>query len=138
MSAGLPGFGLGGLFFILCALVVAPAVEVVRTMRGQSSLAAWRVVSRQFAMALSMVVMIDVTLRASTLLPGVPSSGATQGLTGPALEPIGISVAILVALLLIAKLVALLLRPRRPRRRSPVARRVYRVGRRLVFERGGP
>jgi len=136
MSAGLPGFGLGGIFFILCALVLGPAVEIVRTMRGQSDLAAWRAVGRQFAMALSMVVMIDLTLRASAFLPGIPESAATQGLIGPALEPIVISVAALAVLLLVAKLVALVFRPRRPRRRGPVARRVYRVGRRLVFERG--
>ncbi len=136
MSAGLPGFGLGGVFFILCALVVAPAVEIVRTMRGRSSVAAWRVVSRQFAMALAMVVMIDLTLRATALLPGIPDSGVSQGLTGPALEPIAISVAALAVLLIAAKLVAIALKPRRPLRRSPVARKVYRAGRRLVFERG--
>lgn len=137
MSAGLPGLGLGGVFFILSALLLAPAVEAVRTARGQSSLAAWRVVGRQFVMALAMVAAIEATLRGAALLPGISSSGAAQGLSGPALQPIAISLAALLVVLLLAKLLAVCLRPRQSRRRTPVTRRVYRAGRRLVFERGG-
>jgi hypothetical protein len=135
MSAGLPGLGLGGIFFILTALLLAPAVEISRTLRGQSSLGAWRMVGRQFAMALGMVAAIELTLRGAALLPGVSASGAAEGLSGPAFQPIAISIGALLALLLAAKLVGLFLRPRP---RSPITQRVYRAGRRLVFERGGP
>jgi hypothetical protein len=62
VSAGLPGLGLGGLFFILLALL-APFVELIRTTRGRSSVAAWRVVGRQFALALTMVAAVELTLR---------------------------------------------------------------------------
>lgn len=136
MTAGLPGLGLGGVFFILSALLFAPAVEAVRTIRGQSSLAAWKKVGRQFAMALAMVAAIELTLRGAVLLPGISKTGAAEGLTGPALQPIAISIAALVTLLLSVKLVALLLRPR-PNRRGLVTQKLYRAGRRLVFERGG-
>lgn len=62
MSAGLPGLGLGGLFFIISALL-APAVEGVRTIRGQSEPGAWRAVWRQFAIAVTMVAAIYLTLQ---------------------------------------------------------------------------
>jgi hypothetical protein len=136
MSAGLPGFGLGGLFFILCALFVGPAVEAVRLVRGRSTRASRRLVGRQFAIALLMVLAIDATLRATGLIPGASDSGAAEGLAGPAIEPIAISAAILGLMLLSVKLLALALRPR-PERPLPVTQRIYRAGRRLVLERGG-
>jgi len=40
MTAGLPGFGLGGVFFIISALL-APFVELIMTARGRSSRARW-------------------------------------------------------------------------------------------------
>ena len=137
MSAGLPGLGLGGLFFLLSALFVAPGVEIVRTVRGQSSVEAWRVVARQFAMALVMVGAIEATLRATALFPGDAFQEAGKGLAGPAFEPIAFAMVGLGAMLLVVKLIALALRPRKPRRRDPVTDRVYRLGRRLVFDRGG-
>lgn len=63
MSAGLPGCGLGGLFFVLCALL-GPARELVRTVQGRSSAEAWAQTMRQFAIALTMVVAFDLTRRA--------------------------------------------------------------------------
>ena len=57
MSAGLPGVGLGGLFFVISALV-APLVELRRAARGESSAAAWRQVGRQFALAAAMVAVV--------------------------------------------------------------------------------
>jgi hypothetical protein len=54
MSAGLPGVGLSGTFFILSALLTLP-LEVVRTLRGQSSFARWAVVLRHFATASAMI-----------------------------------------------------------------------------------
>ena len=81
MSAGLPGLGLGGLFFVLSALV-APVVELRRSLQGRSSAAAWRQVGRQFAIAVVMVAVVA---------PLVP------------LTPLGITTAVLVAVLLAAK-----------------------------------
>lgn len=81
MSAGMPGLGLGGLFFVLSALF-APFVELGRTAQGRSSAAAWRQVGRQFAMALTMVLVV------APFVPWVPA---------------GITAALLAAVLLAAK-----------------------------------
>lgn len=110
MSAGLPGLGLGGLFFILSALA-APFPELWRTARGRSSLAAWRGILRQLAQALTMIVAVDLILR----LAG----------TGLRLDLIGITTGILVAVLCSAKAAELALRtrPRRARERRERRRR---------------
>lgn len=81
MSAGMPGLGLGGLFFVLSALL-APFVELGRTARGRSAPGAWRQVGRQFAMAFAMVAAV------AWMVP---------------LKPIGITTALLVTVLLVAK-----------------------------------
>src|SRR5690349_13095206 len=81
MSAGMPGLGLGGLFFVLSALF-APGVELRRTAQGQSSAAAWRQVGRQSAVAVVMVAVVA---------PFVPWA------------PVGITTALLLAFLLAAK-----------------------------------
>jgi hypothetical protein len=105
VSAGLPGLGLGGLFFVLSALL-APFVELIRTARGRSSVAAWRAVGRQFALALTMVAAVELTMRLLYAL-----ADAT-GLAGPlsdrsptvlALRPLGITLALLACVLAAAK-----------------------------------
>ena len=50
MTAGLPGTGIGGVFYLLSALLM-PFVELVKTLRGQSSWPRWVLVIRQLAMA---------------------------------------------------------------------------------------
>lgn len=96
MSAGLPGFGLGGLLFVICALL-APFVELVRVARGTSTHAAWRRTLRQFAIAVTMVAVFELTRRA---LGGVVSGEV--GLRGVALTTL-----VLVAVLSAAKLAQL-------------------------------
>lgn len=111
MSAGLPGLGLGGLFFVLSALL-APAFEAVRWARGRSNPAQRRQVARQFAMALTMVVAVDLTLRAVLLIAsalGIGSAGAADGLLVLPLTPLGITGGVLAALLLAAKVADLVL-----------------------------
>ena len=51
MTVGLPGAGIGGLFYLLAA-VVMPVRELALTARGRSSARRWGVVGRQFAHAL--------------------------------------------------------------------------------------
>ena len=105
MSAGLPGLGLGGLFFVLSALV-APLFELVRLARGTSSPARRSQVARQFAMALAMIVAVDLTLRVVLLVAsaaGIGSPAAADGLLVLPLTPLGITGAILAGLLLMAK-----------------------------------
>ena len=105
MSAGLPGLGLGGLFFVLSALL-APVVELGRTARGRSSAGAWRQVGRQFAIAIVMIVAVELALRGLLLAGSVLGAGTDpggQGLTALPLAPIGITAALLLAVLLGAK-----------------------------------
>jgi hypothetical protein len=59
MSAGLPGVGLSGVFFIVSALLMVP-LEVARTLRGQSSLARWIKVLRQLTIALTMIACVEL------------------------------------------------------------------------------
>lgn len=59
MSVGLPGVGLTGLFFIVSALLALP-IEIVRTLRRRSSRARWGVVLRQLAIALTMIVVLEL------------------------------------------------------------------------------
>jgi hypothetical protein len=47
MTAGLPGVGIGGIFYLLCALFM-PLIEIVNTLRGRSSIRRWRMVAQQF------------------------------------------------------------------------------------------
>lgn len=89
MSAGLPGFGLGGIFFIASALFAVPR-ELLRTAQGRSSAAAWLTVGRQSAQAAAMIAVVVLAIRAPLL-------------------PIFIGVAALALLLAAAKMAAVLL-----------------------------
>jgi hypothetical protein len=59
MSAGLPGVGLSGLFFIVSALLMLP-LEIVHTLRGRSSRARWATVMRHFLTALAMLAALEL------------------------------------------------------------------------------
>jgi hypothetical protein len=59
MAAGLPGVGLSGIFFIISALVAVP-LEVIRTLRGQSSFARWANVSRHCVLAVLMIGALEL------------------------------------------------------------------------------
>jgi hypothetical protein len=105
VSAGIPGLGLGGLFFVLLALL-APFVELIRTMRGRSSVAAWRAVGRQFALALTMVAAVELTLRSLYALAdatGLAGPLSDRSPTVVALRPIGITLGLLACVLAAAK-----------------------------------
>ena len=60
MSAGLPGTGIAGVFYLASALLM-PVIELERTLRGQSSIAAWRFVMRQFTLSCAILAGIWTT-----------------------------------------------------------------------------
>lgn len=62
MFAGLPGIGVGTLFYILTALWM-PFPEFVRLARGTSSAARWRLITVQLCFALSIVASIALAER---------------------------------------------------------------------------
>ena len=72
-SAGLPGTGLGGMFYLVLAFWM-PFAELPRTLRGRSSKARWRQVAQQFALACGIVASVGVTAAAYVRVAGVPSA----------------------------------------------------------------
>lgn len=60
MTAGLPGAGIGGLFYLLGALL-APVCEAVRALRDDGSPRRWGLVLRHFLLAVSILSGIWLT-----------------------------------------------------------------------------
>ena len=109
MSAGLPGLGLGGLFFILSALL-APFIEIGRIALGRGRAVDWHQVWRQFALALAMIAAVDLTLRSIYAISHLLGLGDTLRLdvvTVIPLVPVAITACLLAAVLLTAKAVDL-------------------------------
>ncbi|HYE88632.1 MAG TPA: hypothetical protein VEA16_19855 [Vicinamibacterales bacterium] len=57
MFAGLPGIGVGTLFYVLMALWM-PLREIPRVMQGTSSLATWKIILRQMFYATGIIVTV--------------------------------------------------------------------------------
>ncbi len=62
MNIGLPVTGLGGVFYLLCAILM-PFYELVLTLRGRSSRARWLVVARQWAIGVAILLVLALTYR---------------------------------------------------------------------------
>src|SRR4029079_10160423 len=62
MFAGLPGIGVGTLFYVLTALWM-PIRESVRLVKGESSAERWRLIGVQLFFAMSIVVSIAIADR---------------------------------------------------------------------------
>ncbi len=73
MTAGLPGAGIGGLFFVLSAFFML-VVEIQRTVRGRSSRERWALVLRNVAIAASMIVAVTAVVWVVHRLAYPPSS----------------------------------------------------------------
>ena len=67
MFAGLPGIGVGTLFYVLTALWM-PFHELMAMARGESTLARWRLVIMQFCFALTIIASVAIADRIITLL----------------------------------------------------------------------
>ncbi len=55
MVAGVPGTGIGGIFYLLSALLM-PFIELIKTFAGKSSKKRWKLVSKQMFLACGMLV----------------------------------------------------------------------------------
>lgn len=114
MSAGLPGLGLGGLFFIFSALL-APFRQLLRTLRGRSRAGDWTMIGRQFAQATAMVAAIDLSLRLAYLAIAAAGLGSTPSAVSATVIPltlIGITSALLIGVLATAKAADIVIRLR--------------------------
>ena len=60
MNVGLPGTGIGGLFYLLMALVM-PIMELGNTLLGRSTLDRWKLVLRQVILASGVVLGLVAT-----------------------------------------------------------------------------
>ena len=60
MIAGVPGVGISGIFYLVCAISM-PFIDIIKTLRGRSSLRRWRVVMRQFNIVCGIIVGSWVT-----------------------------------------------------------------------------
>ena len=94
MFAGLPGIGVGTLFYILLAFAM-PFTEAYRLVRGQSSVARWLRIARQLLHSVSIVLSIMVAERVLLFLLGQagpeslhPASLLNRGLSGRAPQSI--------------------------------------------------
>lgn len=83
MNAGLPGTGLGGLFYLLLALAM-PVIELVRTLRGDRSPERWRLALTQSGIALGIIgATVAVVVAVRLLVPGA-GGDLTVALLAPA------------------------------------------------------
>lgn len=71
MTAGLPGTGLGGLFYLILSLLM-PLRELYLTARGRSSRARWRFVLTQLAIALGIIAAMVASATLAVLVAGAP------------------------------------------------------------------
>jgi hypothetical protein len=120
MTAGLPGFTLAGVFFIISALL-APFGELIRSARGRSSRARWASVGRQLLMAVAMILAGGALLGFVGLASGAKS---IQGLLSFSLLPLTMTTTLLAFVLVAAKLVQLCSRGARRGRRANFKRRL--------------
>ena len=54
MNVGLPGTGIGGLFYLLSAFLIL-LYELLMTMRGKSNMKRWKIVGEQIGITITMV-----------------------------------------------------------------------------------
>jgi len=121
MNPGLPGLGIGGLFYIASALAM-PLVALVRAARGApSSTVRWRLAARQCAIALgilgSMTLAfwsLDVALELHPVAHGVGEEVQRQW-HAMRISALAVAAAVLTAVLSAMHLARLLTRRRRRR-----------------------
>ena len=129
MFAGLPGIGVGTLFYVLMAFWM-PVREIERVVRGESSLARWKAIARQlfYASAIIATVMfaerILLWLLAESPQPFSPAAVLHQELGARAGEsilaaPIVASLLLLGAVIFAVEALRIVVRFRKPDTAQP-------------------
>ena len=83
MTAGLPGTGVSGFFYFLLVMLM-PVRELYRTLRGKSSVAAWKMIGFQWFITISIFAV--VTIEYILLLAGLGWLQDTQTIFGRFLQ----------------------------------------------------
>jgi hypothetical protein len=99
VTPGLPGAGIGGLFYLLAALF-SPVWEAIRLLRGNGAPRQWVMVLRLFALALSIVAAMWLTawiVVAAVSLASHASGGGTTSSAAAMSQTIGRRMAVLTA-----------------------------------------
>ena len=105
MVAGLPGTGIGGIFYLMTAICM-PIRELPRLMRGKSSLRRWRFILKQWGMTGGIIFGFWITGWVLTLIIPANSHFIHSTSTGNVLKikPFIISMSVLVVVLGIVEL----------------------------------
>ena len=127
MTVGLPGVGLGGIFYLLSALLM-PLFELARTVRGRSSPGRWRVVGTQWTLAAGIVTALWGTGWALGQVVPQPAALVAAGASAATghnvlrVATLGLSLGTLIVVLLGVEIARLILAsPGRPLRSRPAA-----------------
>jgi len=124
-NAGLPGVGLGGIFYLIAALSM-PLVEAVRALRarrgGRPRESRWRLALRQAALALGVLGAMWVTgalLASDAVEPVARRALAATGAGAAAASPVrvdtlALSLALLIVLLCVVEVARVATRRREP------------------------
>jgi hypothetical protein len=131
MGPGVPGMGIASVFYVAAALV-APVREIVRTLQGNSSPMRWKVVGRQFSLALLIVgsiVMLYLSIQVliSRGLLSVPAATDLPGGFPNWAYAVGILVILLIGVTLTAWAVGLWVRRTGMEDDSEVIAHAYRA-----------
>ena len=111
MTVGIPGAGLGGLFFVVCALLTIP-VELVRTVLGRSSKARWRRAVHHTALATSIIVVLGATYWCLHLILPIARTTTHASLSGIPLASALMTLILVALVLALAYVLRLVLGPR--------------------------
>lgn len=108
-NAGLPGTGIGGLFYIVLALSM-PLVEAYRTLRGRSSPERWQQVLTQFSLACGVLATLVVTAWVYLRIVDAPSPFGLSGTT-LVLAPVVLATLLLTVLVVVLRVWAAFVPP---------------------------
>ena len=118
MIAGLPGTGIGGLFYLISALLM-PVREIYLTCRGKSNRKQWAVVALQLSLALGVIGGFWATGWVLGRILGVAkiNLNGSHGMTNIlCVKPFVISICVLSGVLLGIEMIGLLLGTSKPSR----------------------
>ncbi|MEI7999204.1 MAG: hypothetical protein WCH62_06845 [Candidatus Omnitrophota bacterium] len=117
MVAGIPGTGIGGIFYLISALCM-PLREITKVARGKSSIRRWKFIMMQLGLASGVICGFWITGWVLTMvLPHQTHKIFTSLSTANVLKikPIVVSITVLIVVLLTAEFLGLILPKRRLR-----------------------
>ena len=132
MIAGLPGTGIGGVFYLLSALLM-PCRELIHNLqpkkRGRKRKNQWRLVSRQIALALAILGGFRLTELMLTFIihhiiqRSAQAKTIAQGFSVYQVKPVALSLLVLLAVLLSVYFLKALTPQRGNLRQRPIQQR---------------